>query len=452
MSVHTRTLLVLAWPIVLARATQAVVGFADALMIAPLGSDQLAAVGTGGLNAYAFVMLPMGTVFIVQSFSAQLFGRRDVQAARRYAYYGLLIAVAAGVLALCAIPFVSQLLRPFGYAPRVHAEMTRYMQIRLLGVMAIVGSEALGNWYGGLGNTRLAMIAGVITMVSNVLGNYLLIQPRFGLPGYGVAGTASSSTIASWLGFAVLLTLFAAGYGYERAQGSVVRGLRWSELQRVLRFGLPSGANWFLEFAAFALFINLVVGSLGTSVLAAMNVVIQINSISFMPAFGVASAGAILVGNAIGANQRELVPAIVGRTLAVSCVWMASTGLLYFLAPARLIGLFRPGDVSADELLAAGAVMLGLSALWQVFDAAAMTLSEALRSAGDTVFCMNARIVLSWLVFVPSSWIAVRTLHGGVHAMMLSMCSYMMLLAAAFAWRFNSGRWRAIDLLGEPAV
>lgn len=451
MNVQTRTLLVLAWPIVLARATQAVVGFADALMVAPLGSEQLAAVGTGGLDTYAFVMLPMGTVFIVQSFAAQLFGRRELQAARRYAYYGLLIAVAAGALALCAVPFVGELLRPLGYAPRVHAEMTRYMEIRLLGVSAIVGSEALGNWYGGLGNTRLAMIAGVVTMVTNVLGNYLLIQPRFGLPGYGVAGTATSSTIASWLGFALLATLFAVGYGYERGSGSasVIRTLRMRELLRVLRFGLPSGMNWFLEFAAFAVFINLVVGSLGTSVLAAMNVVIQINSISFMPAFGVASAGAILVGNAIGAGQRELVAAIVRRTLAVSCSWMAATGLLYFSAPAQLIGLFRPGDVDAEQLLAAGAVMLALSALWQVFDAAAMTLSEALRAAGDTVFCMNARIVLSWLVFVPSAWIAVRVLHGGVQAIILSMCGYMALLAAAFAWRFTSGRWQAIDLLGD---
>src|SRR5690349_14338085 len=183
----TRTLLTLAWPIVLARATQAVVGFADALMIAPLGSDQLAAVGTGSLDSYAFVMLPMGTVFIVQSFAAQLFGRGEVQAARRYAYYGLIIAVAAGLLALCAIPFVGAILQPLGYTPHVHAEMTRYMSIRLLGVAAIVGSEALGNWYGGLGNTRLAMIGGVVTMVTNVLGNYALIMPRFGLPGWGVA-------------------------------------------------------------------------------------------------------------------------------------------------------------------------------------------------------------------------------------------------------------------------
>ena len=57
---------------ILARATQSVIGFTDALLIAPLGQESLAAVTTGALNTFSFIILPMGTVFIVQSFAAQL--------------------------------------------------------------------------------------------------------------------------------------------------------------------------------------------------------------------------------------------------------------------------------------------------------------------------------------------------------------------------------------------
>ena len=80
-----------------------------------------------------------------------------------------------------------------------------------------------------------------------------------------------------------------------------------SELLRMLRFGLPHGLNWFLEFAAFALFINVVVADLGTVVLAAMMVVININSVSFMPAFGLTSAGAILTGRDLGEGFQDQV-------------------------------------------------------------------------------------------------------------------------------------------------
>jgi multidrug resistance protein, MATE family len=289
--------------------------------------------------------------------------------------------------------------------------------------------------------------------VTNVIGNYALIEPHFGLPGYGAAGAAAASSIASWLGFAVIAAAFALQYGVPEgatSQGNRLK-LRASELWRVLRFGLPNGVNWFLEFAAFALFINVVVGGLGTHALAAMNVVMNINSISFMPAFGLASAGAILVGNSIGAGERDRVPAIVARTLVITCSWMGSVGVLYWLAPGPLMALFE--SEGAEQLLAVGGVMLALSALWQVFDAAAMTLSEALRSAGDTTFCMNARIVLAWFVFIPAAWYAVRVLNGGVRAVMVSLIAYLALLAGTLALRFASGKWREIDLLGsEPQL
>jgi MATE family multidrug resistance protein len=87
-----RQLFTLAWPIVLARSAQAAIGFADAAMIAVLGKDALAATTTGALNTFALFILPMGLVFIVQSFAAQLLGQGDLAGARRYAWYGLLVA------------------------------------------------------------------------------------------------------------------------------------------------------------------------------------------------------------------------------------------------------------------------------------------------------------------------------------------------------------------------
>src|SRR5690242_9066094 len=64
-----RPLLRLAWPIVISRSTQVVIGVADAIMVAHLGPEALAATTAGSLNAMAVFILPMGTVFIVSSFS-----------------------------------------------------------------------------------------------------------------------------------------------------------------------------------------------------------------------------------------------------------------------------------------------------------------------------------------------------------------------------------------------
>jgi MATE family multidrug resistance protein len=444
----TRKLLTLAWPIVVERATESVVGFSDALMVAPLGEAPLAAVTTGSMNSFALMVFPFGTVFILQSFAAQLRGRGDLEAVRRYAWYGLILAVIAGVLAIASIPFVGRVLALFGYEPAVHSAMTTFMQIRMLSIGFAVGMAAIGNWYGGMGNTRIAMIGGVVTMCTNVVLNYVLIQPRFGLPGCGVAGSATASVIADAIGFSIVAFAFARRLGTENLPRTREASRpRFGELFRVLRFGVPNGVNWFLEFAAFALFFNIVVAHLGTSMLAALNVVMQLSSVAFMPAFGLASAGAIFVGEAVGRRAHDDVWPVVKRTALIACAWMTTVGLLYAIAPAQLIGLFKAHDVSSSAMLDAGASMLMMAALWQFFDAIGMTLSEALRAAGDTAWCMFARIVIAWAIFLPAAWFAVYVLGGGARTVAAAVLLYLALLAVALGFRFAGGRWRTIALI-----
>lgn len=437
-----RTLVALALPMVLARASQSVITFADALQVKHLGTGALVATATGGLNVMGLVILPMGTVFIVQSFVAQHTGRGERERTPRYAWYGLAIAAISAVIAVALIPAIAPLLSLTGYSPGVRATMRDYMAIRILSVGAVVGVEALGNWYGGLDNTWMQMIAGVITMVAAVFLNWLLI------PSLGVDGAAWGNVIASWLGFAFVAVMF-----WRRAGGapkSPAGELSRAELRRVVRFGLPNGFNWFLEFTAFQLFVNGVLASLGDTTVAALNAVLAINSISFMPAFGLASAGAILAGQAIGRGDRDAVWPHVKITLACTMTWMGLIGALYLIAPGRVLALFAEPGKSGD-LVAIGTTMLAISAAWQLFDAISMTLAETLRAAGDTAWTMAARILLAWGVFMPAAFLAVTVWDGGAVAAMVCLVAYLGLLAAALAYRFRSGAWRRIDLI-EPVL
>ena len=443
-----RPLVRLAFPMVLARATQAVISFADTYQVSHLGEDAIAATATGALNTYALVMLPMGTVFIVQTFVSQLVGKGDREATPRFAWYGLAISAIAGLFAVASIPLVAPILGLFGYSTTVRVAMTDYMVIRAFAVGAIVGTEALGNWYGGLGNTWISMVAGMIAMVSNVALNAVLIDGRFGLPALGVRGTALASSIASTLGFVFLFAAFLLRRG--GAPRGRATGFSRADLLRVLRFGAPNGLNWFLEFAAFQIFINLVISGLGTATLAAFNVVMSINMVAAMPAFGVASAGAILVARHIGRGARDDVWPQTKLTLLVATAWQAAIGALYVVFPRRLLSLFVTA-VDRDAIFETGIAMLMLAGLWQAFDATAMTLAEALRAAGDTAWSATARLLLAWGVFVPSALFAVRVLDTGAVGAMVCLAGYLALVAVALAYRFHKGAWRSIELV-EPVV
>jgi len=439
-----RELLTLAWPVVLSRSTQSVVGLCDALMSARLGDQALAAVTTGAINLFSIAVLPMGTVFIVQSFAAQLQGRGDLVAARRYAWYALALAAITTVLAVAGTPFFGAWLSVFRFAPGVHDDMTGYLQWRFWSVGPYIAVEALGNWFAGLGNTRVHMRASVITMVANVVLNWVLIFGHLGAPAMGVRGAALASGLATVAGLAWIAMAFARRHREMGADGPLA--LRVSEFLRLLRFGVPNGLNWFMEIAAFTLFLNAVVSRLGTTVLAAMNAILQINSISFMPAFGLASAGAVLVGQAIGRGEKEDVPRLLGLTARVALVWQGGVGLAYFLMPQLIMRAFA-SEAGSAELITVGASMLALSAAWQLFDALGLTIGETLRAAGDTAWCMWARLLSAWTVFVPVAWWAVTLRHGGPMAAIGVTIFYLAVLACAFLWRFRSGAWRRIELV-----
>ena len=437
------TLLKLAGPIMISRASQTIVGLSDALLVAHLGAAALAATATGGLNSYTVLILPMGITYIVSSFASQLYGKGDLAGARRYGWYGLLVALATLGLSIISQPLIEPVLSLLSYEEDVHTLMAAYLRIRLLSAGAAVGIEALANYYGGLGRTWPGMIANLFAMIFNVLGNWLLVDGRYGFPALGVAGSAWASTIATTIGFLGFFLYFLL-----EAKPEARAKLQLKEFGRMLRFGLPSGVQWLFDFGAFVFFANVVVAGLGTAALAAMNSVININSVSFMPAFGLASAGAILVGQAIGAGQKGQVPGVVRLTAVSALVWQCGIGLICALFPAYLISFFAKGE-GGPEVAVIGERMLIISVAWQVFDAIANTVAESLRGAGDTVFPMVARIAIAWVVFVPGSYITVRFFGGTDVAATLWLVAYLAMLAGALFLRFQAGSWRRIELVDQ---
>lgn len=441
------TLLRLAWPMIVSRSTQTVIGISDSLLVAELGSAAVAATGTGAFNTFAILILPMGTMSIVQSFVAQLFGQRDLPGARRYAWYGLVLALQTQLVCMAGTLLVPLALAKFSYAADVRDLMTRYMQIRLMSGGAAMGIEALGAYYAGQGNTRLPMIASIFAMILNVALNWVLIRGHLGAPAMGVPGSALASSLATWIAFVAFFAFFVR----ERAARSTQAFAKSArEYGRMMRFGLPSGLNWFFEFFAFNVFINVVIAGLGTPALGAMMAVFNINGLSFMPAFGLASAGAILVGQSIGAGRKEDVPRMLVLTLRTSVLWQAGVGIAYLVIPRLLMAPFARGD-DAAAMMDVGVRMVMLSSAWQIFDAVGMTTAESLRAAGDTTWPLAARLVLAWGLFLPGTFYTARFLHGtDVHAM-LWIVAYMGLLALALWLRFRSGRWRKI-VLTEPTL
>ncbi len=444
-SINLKTLLTLAWPSVISRASQTVMGISDALLVAHLGAAALVATSTGATNSLAVLILPLGLTFIINSFSSQHFGRGDPAASRRFGWYGLILAAITQVLVLGVIPLVGVVLARAPYSPEVRELMTEFVQIRLLGAGPAVAIEALSSYFGGTSRTRPGMVANLVAMSLNVGLNFVLIDGAFGLPALGVNGSALASTLATWVAFIGFFIFFwREGRALPRFKGST------AEFIEMLRVGIPSGFNWFLEFGAFALWLNLVVASLGTTVIAALNVVLQINSVSAMPGFGIATAGSILVGQSVGSRRPDQVPAAIGLTLKAGIVWQGLVGLVYLMLPAVLLAPFARGDDQA-MLIDVGVTMLRISAAWQVFDVTVNVYAESLRAVGDTVYPFVLRLLLAWGIWLAGSWLSIRVLNQGYAVAIWWVVAYLVVLSVGLVQRFKSGAWRRMQLIDGPA-
>ena len=158
------------------------------------------------------------------------------------------------------------------------------------------------------------------------------------------------------------------------------------------------------------------------------------------------------MGQAIGAKRHDDAPPIVRRTVAVAAAWQCLMGLLYLVFPRTLMSLFASDLEPSRKLVELGAVLLAVSAGWQLFDAVVGVMSEALRAAGDTVFCLWARVGIAWVLWLPAAYVAVHVLRGGPIAAILCMIAYLAALSLALTWRFAKGAWRTIDLMGVPEL
>jgi MATE family multidrug resistance protein len=430
----------LAWPITVSRSTQATVGVCDALLVGHLGASALSATSDGSLAALMLLALPMGVVSVASSFSSQL-GAADPAAARRFGVYGLALAAATQILAVALLPAIPWALGTIHATHAVRELMAAYLRVRLCSAGAAVGLEALGGYYCGRGRTGVPMLASVAALALNVAGNWLLIDGRCGFPALGVTGSALASTLATTVAFAGLLAVFVRE---RHADGAPALSVR--ELRRMVRLGLPAGANVALEAFTFTFFVNVVVASFGTVTLAAFLIVLQIATFAGLPAFAVASAGSVLVGQAVGACARDGVPRILRSTLAVAAGWQGLVAVAYALGGRGALAAFVGGAPDGPAIVEAGAPLLVLSAAWTLFEAQAATYAEALAAAGDTAVTMRARAVLVTLVLAPGAFVLVHTLQAGPVTLTLWFIACAALLTGVLRHAFRGGAWQRLRL------
>jgi MATE family multidrug resistance protein len=347
------------------------------------------------------------------------------------------------------------ILAPFGFGPHIETLAADFWLPRVAGSCFGAAAWAVMGFFNGIARPRMTALISSVAAIANIVLNYFFIF-RFG---WGVAGSGWATTAAQALALVLGMTVL-MGTGFRREyKFHLTWRPRAVALWQQLRLGFPMGLLWAADLVGVAIFQMMQV-RLGTADGAATQVVMMLTSVAYMPGFGIALAGTTLVGQSIGAGNREWAMQLGTRVTWYAAAYMGSAGILLALAGPWILPLFTSGqDAEAATMITLGTQLLWLAAVYQFFDGVNLGSGLCLRGAGDAYVPAALVIVLSWLVFVPlahmltfapgQGWFDFLPQAGmGAVGGWTAMVIYVCLLGLTLFLRWRSGAWKKIRISG----
>ncbi len=443
-----------AWPLIVNSATFAVLNFSDRLFLSNYGEDEFRASLPAGILFFTLVCGFMAMSGFVSTFVAQMWGAGDKEGCAKATAQGIIFSLISIPLIMLVAPVGLWLLQLSAHGPEVLVLEKQYFSILMWCGGGMTLSSALSGFFSGRGQTSIIMICNIIANGLNVLLNYVMIFGKWGCPEMGIAGAGWATVIGSWIS----PLIFAALYFSKsiNAEFRTRRNLRYDSwlFRRMVRFGLPSGLHWFLDVAAFTVFV-LLIGRLGPIAHIASNIALSINLIAFMPMIGMGIAASILVGQYLGRNQPDYAERVGWLALKIGAAYILVIGLSFLLFPGFYTQIFEnktAASVPFDELLKSVRILLVMLAVWGAADASALILSGALKGAGDTHFVMYFQSAVAWGFLVAGQLVLVLVLKVNFYVSWAWTLLYIVILGIGFMLRFRSNRWKRIDLLERRAT
>ncbi len=451
--VDWRAVLRLAAPLMATNAVQALLNLTDLWFIGRLSTDAVAAMSSIYWLLSCAVLLLGGVGLAVQTFVAQAIGsRRRARAAR--ALWNAFWACLATIPLFLALAWLGpSIIEPFGLDPHVQALALDYWQPRMAGAFLASLSWAAMGFFNGISAVRFTLAVVLTTMLTNIPANQFFM---FEL-GWGMSGAAWGTNVAQLAGFTLALTLFLSGDIARTFRSRLMWRPRLSVMQAQLLVGVPVGVMIGADLLGLAL-SQLMIAQSSAIGAAATQIVMVLTSLAYMPTIGIALAGTTLVGQSIGAGDRDWAERMGNAIIGLCAGLMGCVAVLLLLVGPWLLPVFvTESDPAAADVVALALLLLWPAAAYQIFDGLYCGASFCLRGAGDTRVPAITALGLSWLVFVPlthtlifapgEGWIDGLPQFGmGARGGWLALMTYCTLLGCSMFWRWRVGRWRGMSI------
>jgi MATE family multidrug resistance protein len=412
-----RPMLALAWPVVVAELGWMFMGIVDTIMVGRLAPEAIGAVGLGSSVYVALAVFGMGILLGLDTFVSQAFGARSIVECHRWLLHGLYLALlASGPITALAIA-ASASMPWWGMHPAVLALVEPYLATVAWGSLPLLVYAACRRYLQAMNLVRPVMFVLLSANLVNAGLNWVLIFGHLGAPAMGTTGAAWATVAGRTYMAGALLAIIGLHERRERlGLADTPLGLDWSRLWRLVRLGVPAATQVTAEVGVFAAATALA-ARLDPIQLASHQIALNVASVSFMVPLGVASAGAVRVGQAMGRRAPHDVRHAGWTALAIGVGFMACAALAFLVAPIPIIRLFTHDGT----VIATGVTLLAIAAAFQLFDGMQGVATGILRGLGDTRTAMLSNLAGHWLLGLPVGYALCFALGWGVSGLWLGL-------------------------------
>lgn len=407
---HYRSLLSLGIPIMIGQLGMIILGFADTMMVGHHSTTELGAASFVNNIINLVIITATGFSYGLTPIVGGLFGREELPQAGRALRCALLANLMAGAIMMAALGILYFNVGNIGQPKELLPYIKPYYLVLLASMPFVMLFNAFKQFTDSITETRTSMWILLSGNLLNIVGNYVLIYGKLGLPEMGVVGAGVSTLISRIVMVALFCLVFLARKKMRPYREGFFK-LGWSRqlVSRLVSLGTPIALEMGMETASFSLSI-IMVGWLGTIALASHQVMITISQFTFMVYYGLGAAVAVRTSYFNGQNDRTNVRHTVVAGLQVMVALELLLSGIIFLLRNHIGGWFTDSQEVSSTVIT---LMLPFF-IYQFGDGLQITYANALRGIADVKPLMVIAFIAFFVISLPVGYFCGFVLNFGL--------------------------------------
>ena len=395
----------LAWPTMVSRSGILVMAFVDIVMVGRYAAEELAYAALGLSIFIPALVTAIGLQIGTMREVATSYGARNLRGCGIALRRGLPWSGTTSLIAAVAVAFSGGLLALIGHEPELARESGRVAFAVSFGLPFQLLYVTCAFYLEGTRRPVPGMVIMLMANAVNIALNWILIYGNLGSPAMGALGSGIATSLVRVVMFAAIVAYIftradARVYGLFERSGSFWGQGGWRGGREMRRVGVATSFSYFAETGAHAIVLQFA-GLMGAAAIAAYSIAHNLLALLFMLSLGIASATAVLVGNAEGRDDRTGVRLAGWVGIVGSVALMAAIGLVIGLVPEPVAWLYTDDT----ELILRTAPLIVIVAVIAWADGSQVVASQAVRALGDS-WTATRMLVVAWVgIFVPAAWV-----------------------------------------------